>query len=76
MVQMEVSMLSMYIFCSSLSGIHLHATMMTCLSFVVISWASLLSIFSRYREALYILLLGYGNIESTRVVIEWVWEGL
>ena len=48
-VQMDIRMLSMYSFAYSLSDIHLHTSMITCLVFVFISWASFFSIFSRYR---------------------------
>ena len=44
-VQMEVRFFFMYRFASSLSAIHLQASKTTCLGFVVISWASLLSKF-------------------------------
>ena len=44
-VQMEVRFIFMYRFASSLSAIHLQASKTTCLGFVVISWASLLSKF-------------------------------
>ena len=69
-VQMVVRMLSMYIFYSSLSDIHLRNSMISCLGFVFISWASLFSLFSRDREALSRLLLEEGNMESNSSVGE------
>ena len=44
---MEVRILSMYRCDSSLSEIHLHASMMTCLGFVLLSWAISFYKFSR-----------------------------
>ena len=38
---------------------------MNCLSLSVISWESFFSRFSSDWEALYRLLMGYGNVEST-----------
>ena len=64
-VQMEVSMLSMYIFASYLSSIHLHTSMMTCLGFVIISWEIFFFRFSRDRDTLSRLLLGDVNGVST-----------
>ena len=61
-------MFSMCIFDSSISNIHFHTSMMTCMCFVIISWSSLFFIFSMYREVLSRLLLGDGNVESTSSV--------
>ena len=46
---MDVKMLSMWIFASSLSYIHLHTSKMTCLGLSFIYWAIFLFNFSRDR---------------------------
>ena len=58
-------MLSMCIITSSLSDIHLQTYRMTCLGFLIISWASFFSSFSRDGERLSRLLLADGNEVST-----------
>ena len=65
MDQMEIRMFSIWMFVSFFSAIHLHTSKMICLSFYFISWESFFSIFSSDWEALYRLLLGYGNVDST-----------
>ena len=67
-------MLSIFIFDSSLSDIHLHTSMMTCLGFVFISWASFFSISSRDREVLSRMILVEINLEPI-ISIGRVWGG-
>ena len=55
-----------YSFTSSLSGIHFHTSMITCLGFVFISWESSFCILSREGGDMSGILIGEGNLESTK----------
>ena len=76
---MEVIILSRYSFASSISDIHLNTSMMTCMGFVFIYWASYFYIFSREGGDISGLILGEGNIESTNalgIMLRWGWGGV
>ena len=71
---MEVIILSRYSFASSISDIHLNTSMMTCMGFVFIYWASYFYIFSREGGDISGLILGEVNIESTNalgIMLRW-----
>ena len=62
---MYVKMLYMWRITSTFSDIYLHTSKITCLGFVIISWESLFSRFSRDGEMFYRMILGGGNGMST-----------
>ena len=77
--KMEVMMFSINSFTSYLSEIHLHTSMINCLSLVFISLASSFPKLSREGGMLYRILLGEGNVESNSDlgrVLRRVWGGV
>ena len=75
---MEVRMFSRYILVSSLSDIHLHTSIITCLGFVFISCASSFYRFLREGREMAVIILGEGNLESNNslcLMSRWVLGG-
>ena len=58
---MEVMMLSMCIFSSCLSDIHLHTSIITCLGFVFVFWSSVFSGVYIDREEFSRMILGWAE---------------
>ena len=61
---MDIRIMFVCTFASSLSDTHFHTSMMTCLGFFI-SWVSVFSRDYIDREALYRILLCEGKLEST-----------